>query len=89
MAKLTVSCSALCAILAGPAGGAVAVVVALRRVAGRAVSARRAGAVVAVVLNTYKKFVRYIFLISYILINNIGSSSYISNSPSSSVPNRR
>lgn len=47
---LTFSGGALRAVLAGPAGRAVAVVVALRRVARRAVSARRAGAVVAVVL---------------------------------------
>lgn len=41
---------ALRAVLAGPAGRAVAEVVALRRVARRAVAARRVRAVVAVVL---------------------------------------
>lgn len=50
MCLLTVSSNALGAVLAGPAGRAVAVVVTLRGVARRAVRARRLRAVVPVVL---------------------------------------
>lgn len=49
--KLTVSSDSLCAVFAGPARRAVAVVVTLRGVARRAVRARRLRAVVAVVLD--------------------------------------
>lgn len=59
---LTVSWDALRAVLAGPAGRAVAVVVALRGVARRAVRARRLRAVVAVVLRTDTLFEYFLTL---------------------------